>query len=234
MTFITIIHILGRYIYITLTFSILRGQLMNNSPLAEGLTIIVSLLIFIILSPINTSSILGNSEPDLDCSGDLYWFDPEPGSTITGDITVENIGEPGSLLNWEIESWPEWGTWSFSPENGTNLSPGDSIAITVEVIAPNEIEDDLVGDIKIINLANPDDYCILEAWIEIPSPPGPISYFGFIRNLAITNTTVSFHVIFAFNSNFPRLLPVINQDVELPNNYEGHLSDNFVWATFYY
>jgi len=70
--------------------------------------------------------------------------------------------------------------------------------------------------------------------IKQPPEPEQIRYFGFIRDLAITNTTVSFQVIFAFNSDFPRLLPVINEDVVYPNDYEGHLGDNFVWATFYY
>jgi len=35
--------------------------------------------------------------PILDCTGSLSWTDVIPGSTVTGDFTVENIGDPGSL-----------------------------------------------------------------------------------------------------------------------------------------
>jgi len=39
---------------------------------------------------------------DLDCSGNLDWTEIAPGATVTGTITVENIGDPGTLLDWGI------------------------------------------------------------------------------------------------------------------------------------
>ena len=76
--------------------------------------------------------------PDLDCDGDLCWYDVEPGATVTGSFTVENIGEEGSLLDWEIESYPDWGTWTFYPSYGIDLMPEDGVVtVTVEVIWPN-------------------------------------------------------------------------------------------------
>ena len=59
--------------------------------------------------------------PDLDCEGELYFVDVEPGSTIFGIFSVENIGEPESLLDWEIESHPDWGTWTLNPYWFDNL-----------------------------------------------------------------------------------------------------------------
>lgn len=46
-------------------------------------------------------------DSDLDCSGALSWIGVTPGDTVSGSIPVENIGDPESLLNWEVESYPE-------------------------------------------------------------------------------------------------------------------------------
>jgi len=69
--------------------------------------------------------------PNLDCSGTLSWTGVTPGGTVSGSINVENIGEPESLLDWEIDSYPEWGTWSFDPDSGIDLLQGDSLTIDV-------------------------------------------------------------------------------------------------------
>ena len=106
--------------------------------------------------------------PDLDCDGILNWEDIEPGATVTGEFTVENIGDPESLLDWEIESYPEWGTWTFDPESGLDLTPEDGvITIAVEVIAPEEGEE-FTGEVKIVNSNNPADYCIIDATMTDP------------------------------------------------------------------
>jgi len=76
--------------------------------------------------------------PDLDCQGSLSWTGVTPGATVTGSFEVLNIGEPGSMLNWEITSWPDWGTWTFDPASGTGLAAGDSVTINVTCIAPKE------------------------------------------------------------------------------------------------
>jgi hypothetical protein len=51
--------------------------------------------------------------PDLDCTGSLSWTSVPAGSTVTGEFTVSNIGDSGSLLNWEVAEYPGWGTWSL-------------------------------------------------------------------------------------------------------------------------
>jgi len=106
--------------------------------------------------------------PDLDCDGSLSWTDVTPGSTVTGEFTVSNIGDSGSLLDWEIQSFPDWGDWTFYPESGTGLEEGDTVTIDVEVIAPDEQEETFTGEIKIINSENESDFCIIPVSLATP------------------------------------------------------------------
>ena len=105
---------------------------------------------------------------DLDCSGELDFADVEPGSTVTGTIIVENVGEPDSLLDWEVLSFPEWGTWTFDPESGLDLLEGDSLTIDVEIVAPDEPEETFTGEVKIVNSEDPDDICIIDVALVTP------------------------------------------------------------------
>jgi hypothetical protein len=117
----------------------------------------------------NVKSVFDDPKPDLDCDGELTWADVEPGSTVEGAFTVENIGDNGSLLNWEIESYPEWGTWISIPSSGDNLTPENgAVTVWVECIAPEVIEETLWGEIKIINRENTSDYCTVSAVIMKP------------------------------------------------------------------
>jgi len=110
--------------------------------------------------------------PDLDCGGDLFFIDCEPGATVTGMFTVKNIGEPDSELDWEIVDWPEWGTWTFVPESGEDITPEDGpITIDVECVLPDEIEDDLWDEVKIFNLENSSDYCIIDVFVKGDAVP---------------------------------------------------------------
>jgi lantibiotic modifying enzyme len=106
--------------------------------------------------------------PDLICSGNLNWVDVKPGSNVTGGFQVENIGDPCSLLDWEIIEWPEWGTWSFIPENGTDLLAGEIVDIIVEIAVPNEEESIFTGEIILINIEDPNDTCSID--IELTTP----------------------------------------------------------------
>ena len=110
--------------------------------------------------------------PDLDCSGELHWTDVEPGGTVESSFTVENIGEPLSLLDWEIESYPDWGSgssWTFTPMSGDNLTPEDGLqTVQAEVVAPDEPETEFEGEIKIVNTEDPSDYCIIPVSLITP------------------------------------------------------------------
>ncbi len=100
--------------------------------------------------------------PDLDCSGSLKWNDVKPDEVITGFITIENVGQPLSCLNWEIDEYPNWGDWEFNPSSGQNLKPEcDPVIIDVTVTAPNQINQTFEGDLKIINKDDPTDISII-------------------------------------------------------------------------
>ena len=106
--------------------------------------------------------------PDLDCSGTLSWTDVTPGDIVSGSITVENIGDIDSFLDWQIDSYPDWGDWSFDPDGGDDLLAGDSIIVDVEVVAPDEQEETFTGEIKIINSENSSDFCIIDVSLATP------------------------------------------------------------------
>jgi C1A family cysteine protease len=108
-------------------------------------------------------------ESDLECEGSLSWTDVEPGSTVQGSFTVENIGESGSELDWEITEWPEWGTWTFVPDSGENLHPEDgAITVEVEVVAPDEQNEEFSGEVTIINSNYPGDSCTIPVSLATP------------------------------------------------------------------
>jgi hypothetical protein len=112
---------------------------------------------------------LSVSGPDLDCDGNLQWNDVNPGSTVQGSFTIENIGADGSLLNWKINSTPNWGDWIFSPNNGNDLTPENGpLTINVEVKAPNENNKGFSGKITVINKDNPLDSCEIDVVLNTP------------------------------------------------------------------
>jgi hypothetical protein len=106
--------------------------------------------------------------PDLDCDGTLSWTEVTPGETVTGTFTVENIGDPLSLLDWEIESYPDWGTWTFDPDGGTGLLPGAPATVNVEVVAPDDPETNFTGEVVLVNSDDSDDTCIIDVSLATP------------------------------------------------------------------
>ena len=104
------------------------------------------------------------SQPDLYCEGTLSWTNITPGGSVIGQFTVENIGTPLSYLDWKIDSWSSWGTWTFSPSSGQNLKPEDNpIRVLVSIETPNITNANLTGMVKIININDESDFCIIEA-----------------------------------------------------------------------
>jgi hypothetical protein len=118
------------------------------------------------------------SEPDISTISDLNWVNVTKGETIKGEITVMNNGIKGTLLDWEIESWPEWGEWTFIPSSGDDLI--DSTIIDVTVVAPNE-EGEFTGEVKIINKENSSDFAILPVSLVITK----IKSFTFIPKILV-------------------------------------------------
>jgi len=105
---------------------------------------------------------------NLKCSGDLIWDNKVyPDSTVDGIITVENIGDTGSELDWTIIEYPDWGSWTFNPSGGEDLTPEDGlkkIDVTVEV--PNEKCKTFTGEVKIVNTHDTADECTLSVSIK--------------------------------------------------------------------
>jgi hypothetical protein len=100
--------------------------------------------------------------PDLECYGSLSWQDVSPENQVSGEFTLENIGDTESQLNWTIEKTPQWGQWSFDPDEGIGLTPEDgAIVVSVTVVAPEEPNYNLEGEIKVVNTDNNSDYSII-------------------------------------------------------------------------
>ncbi len=111
----------------------------------------------------------GATGPNLDCEGSLNWADVNTGSTNTGSFTIENIGEAGSELSWEIDDYPDWGTWTFSDDSGTGLTPEDDpLTIDVEVVAPSDRDKEFSGTVKIVNTDNSNDFCTIDVSLSTP------------------------------------------------------------------
>jgi len=106
--------------------------------------------------------------PDLDCDGDIRWIDVKPGDTVSGNFIVQNIGDPGSLLNWNIISTPSWGNWTLTPSSGTGLPTGSPVTISVTVVAPNEENKNFTGEIKIVNVDDSTDICEIDVTLSTP------------------------------------------------------------------
>jgi len=114
-------------------------------------------------------------EPDLECLGTLSWIDAKPGAMVTGQFYVMNVGEYDSELNWEINEYPDWGVWSFSPEEGSGLTPTtDPIEVRVSVIIPDKQEQTFTGEIKIVNKDDNGDFYKISVSLTTPKNKQPI------------------------------------------------------------
>jgi hypothetical protein len=120
---------------------------------------------------------------DLNCNGALSWSDVTLGDTVNGSFTVENIGDLGSRLDWEIESHPGWGTWVFTPSNGDDLAPEDEpVTVEVSVVSPDKKGKEFNGGIKIVNKESGGDCCYVQVSLVTPKNK-PFSNPPFLRFL---------------------------------------------------
>ena len=119
---------------------------------------------------------------NLECSGNLAWAEVGAGSTQNGEFTVLNEGSPLTFLNWEIDSYPSWGTWQFNPESGTDLIGGEETNVQVTVIAPGDTDSEFTGEVTLVNSDDPGDSCIVYVYLSTPRVKPPINPF-FLRLL---------------------------------------------------
>lgn len=137
-------------------------------------------------------------ESDLTCDGDLSWASIAPGSTVSAVITIENIGEPGSYLDWEICECPTWGIWTFTPQSGDDLTPEEgAVTVDVEVVVPNQQNQDFSGEVKVMNRENGTDFDILPVTLSTP-------------RISVFNATFLWIL-----QQFPNAFPILRQLVGL-------------------
>jgi len=133
--------------------------------------------------------------PDLSVSGSLGWTDVSPGETVTGEFTVSNGGTPGTELDWEIDSWPDWGDWTFTPDGGDDLT--GATTVQVSVVAPGDEETEFTGDVTVVNKENSADSETISVSLVTP------------RNKAI-------HPLFQqFLEQHPNIFPVLRHLLSL-------------------
>jgi len=138
---------------------------------------------FAYISPLN---------PDLACDASFNWVDVSPGSSITDSFTIENIGDPGSKLDWEITEYPSWGIWSFEPEGGDDLTPEKgAITVDITIIAPDVQNRRFDGQVKIVNKGDSNDYEIIQVSLATP------------KNKAINP------LFLRFMENHPHMFPIL-------------------------
>ena len=88
---------------------------------------------------------------------------------MTSSFTVENVGAALTNLSWEIIGWPDWGSWTFTPQQGDHLTPEDGpITIDVSVIAPRRWNKEFAGEIKIVNSENNSDNDTISVSLATP------------------------------------------------------------------
>ncbi|MBN1280011.1 MAG: aryl-sulfate sulfotransferase [Candidatus Thermoplasmatota archaeon] len=115
--------------------------------------------------------------PDLDCNGSLSWSRIKPGATVHGSFQVLNRGVNNSRLNWTINNTITWGTWTFIPESGGNITPEHGpFTVHVYCMVPNENNTEFHGNLTVQNKNNASDY------VDIP-----------VTLTTSTSSTVSVH-----------------------------------------
>ncbi len=114
--------------------------------------------------------------PDLVCEGNLQWDEVHAGEIVNGSILVFNNGDVGSMLRWEVQSVPSWGTnWTLNWTGeilystdfgyiGTTLPE----EIIVEVKAPDKKNKKFTGEIVLVNSKNAEDTCIINVVLKTP------------------------------------------------------------------
>lgn len=93
-----------------------------------------------------------NKIPNLDCSGSLSWSNSKPDELVVGSFNVKNSGETDSKLDWSIKSYPDWGTWTFTPSKGEDLKPSHGFfTVEVSVRAPDVEDQSFTGEVLVAN-----------------------------------------------------------------------------------
>jgi C1A family cysteine protease len=143
-------------------------------------------------------------KPNLDAScspNPLSWTQVNPGETKTGTITVKNVGESGSLLNWEVDSsYPSWITCSKT--SGNNLPDGSTDTITLTVQASSQGQDIRTGKIRLVNSEDTSDFKEFTVSITTKKSRSAALFFDFSNGIWTLSKEVSYLLLL----NLERLL----------------------------
>ena len=142
------------------------------------------------------------SNPDLECKSSLSWSKVNPGDNVTGSFKVRNNGDAGSILNWNVSSYPiDWGTnWTFTPKASVLTTDMGWITIDVNVTAPKDKRKEYTGKIKVVNAVDPSDNCEIDVKLTTPKNK------PFIFNFPLLNWLFE---------RFPNMFPILRYLVGL-------------------
>jgi hypothetical protein len=139
--------------------------------------------------PTDMAFTIYGGHPDVCCSGSLFHDKVKPGAKVTGEFTIENCGDYGTELDWEVYSWPNWGSnWVFTPSSGSIYIPPWEI-VTVSYNAPSQHNHEYYGEIWIRCIDNHNLKCSI-----------PVN--------CITPTNYQFNTM---QSNYQTLLNLLNK-----------------------
>ena len=162
-----------------------NGWYLLPDDIPYGLTVLEGVIVDIMYN---------HSGSQMQCTGSIHLTNIVPNATILENFTIENSGSPGSLLNWEITNYPEWGSWIFSLSKGTNLTPEQGpITINVSIGAPEKKNRDYTGFIKVTNLDNPADCHIV--LVTLTTSYKPDSRFVKILQILMEHFSYAFPLI---------------------------------------
>ena len=113
--------------------------------------------------------------PDLSVGGSLDWTDVTAGETVTGQFTVANGGFPGTALDWEIASFPDWGDWTFTPDSGNDLA--GTTTVQVSVVAPGDANSEFTGTVTVVNKEDSSDTGTISVSLVTPKNKAVQSIF---------------------------------------------------------
>jgi len=134
------------------------------------------------------------AKSDLECIGKLNWNNISAGETVKGNFSISNIGFAGSLLDWNISEYPNWGNWTIYPPMGNDLTPSDGKEIIhVTMIVPDEKNQVFNGQIKIVNTEDSSDFETI------------------VVSLSTSKTKENYSFFLQFLENHPHLFPLIRQ-----------------------
>jgi hypothetical protein len=106
-------------------------------------------------------------------TGSLTWTKVKAGASLAGGFQVQNSGDADSLLNWTVDaSMLTWGTWTFTPHQGTNLTPQEgTVNVMVTCIIPDEKNTDFSGWLRVVNTDDQSDFATVPVCIQTPYNP---------------------------------------------------------------